>query len=92
MPTPDTTEKSICSPLKKRQFSIAAQALVSGMLNGKVDIHCDDIQLEIEGEKGGAIYISERISENRYFLKMWAETTCIKDLKILAQKALRDKL
>ena len=43
------TERQLSFAEKKRLFSLAAQALVSKLLNGKVEILPDDIQLESDG-------------------------------------------
>ena len=73
---------------RKRLFSAIAQVLVSYMLNGEVEIHLDDIQLETENENCGAIFINERVSCNSAFQEMWAKTSCATELKTLAHMVL----
>lgn len=70
-------------------FSVAAQGLVAGMLQGEVEIQSQDIQLDLQTERGDAIRISERVSCNPQFQKMWAETSCGSMLKALARRALQ---
>jgi hypothetical protein len=71
---------------RKRLFSVAAQALVSEMLNKSVEIREDDILLETEN--GGAIHVSEHVSSHATFQKMLAETSCLSILKTLAVMAM----
>ena len=73
---------------RKRLFSSAARALVAEMLDGVVEIHPEDIRLEIESPLGGGIFINERIGKDPVFRKLLAETACISKLKILAKMAL----
>ena len=88
----DMTDKSTNFGERKRLFSIAAQTAVSDMLNGKVEIHPDDIQLEIKEGNIGAIFINGRLSNNSNFKKMWMESSCLSELKKIAQKAIEGKL
>ena len=84
--------ESISIARKKGLFSAAAYELVSSMLNGKVKIHPDDIQLETENDNVSAIFISEQLSCNPDFKKMWNEGVCVVELRKLAQKALEDDI
>lgn len=78
------------SPREKRLlFSSAAQDLVTRLLQGKVEVFNDDIGLEISDGKCEAIRISERLSSNADFQKMWISTPCQSMLKQLAQTTLK---
>ena len=82
-------EKSLSALEKKHLFSAAARAVVFCMLDGKVEIRTDDIQLDIGAQNCGAIFIDERLSGNFEFQKMFAATSCLSVLKTLARMALR---
>jgi len=84
------TDKPQSFVKRKLLFSEAAQALVTELLQGKVEIHEDDIQLDAATEKAGAIRINERVSRNSEFRKMLADTPCLSKLKTLAKMALYD--
>jgi hypothetical protein len=93
----DATLRYSCSTNKpqsfaerKRLFSEAAQALVSEMLQGEVEIRNDDIQLDAATENIGAIHINERVTRNLAFREMLVDTTCVSRLKTLAKMALYD--
>lgn len=76
---------------KKRLFAAAARALVAYWLDGKVEIHLEDIRVEYDAiENCGAIFIHERISEDPEFQRMLEQSSCISELKILASLALRN--
>ncbi len=83
------TDKQQSSSNKNLLFSAAAQALVSSLLGGKVEILIEDIRLETTAGIGSAIHISERLSCNAEFQKMWASTPCLSLLKQLAQQSLQ---
>jgi len=74
---------------KNRLFSEAARVVVSCMLNGRMEIHNQDIRLDAQAADSSAILIHERVSNNVEFQKMWAETPCRFILKTLAQRALK---
>lgn len=84
--------KPLSSAEKQRLFSQVAAALVSDKLDGKVQVGVDDIQLEMTDEHCGAILISDRLNRNPDFQKMWAERSCLSELKKLARAALENKL
>lgn len=84
-PSFDNADK-LQSPWEKPLlFSAAARAIVSLILQEKVDIFDHDFRLETAGGQGGAILISERLSSNAEFRKIWATTPCQSILKQLAQ-------
>jgi len=79
---------SISVEWEKGLFSVAAYELVSSMLNGKAEIHPEEIQLEMANGDVCAIFISERLSCSPEFQKIWKGGDVVLKLRQLAKKAL----
>ena len=60
------------------------------MLPRKVEVLPDDIRMETAaGNKGGAILVSERLSNKADFQKMWSTTPCRSIWEQMARIALQ---
>ena len=74
-------------PEIKRIFSGTARLFVEEMLEGRMEIAEDAIQLETEN--GGAIFIQESLAGNGEFQQICRRTPCLSVLKRLAEIALQ---